>query len=390
MSLTESRLYRETLAAAIAFHARKLWLEHGDDECFAMVVPGEEHPVFASIMGQAGREFGLVLFRGPTVGSDLMDVLGSDEPENAFQDDLTFLSFSMTRYEDVAPEGRSFLARAGVAGRRQDIVPFFFAKEPGKAPRKLTQPEVKTYLYALKGTLKAKEAGLLVPMPFRPGEETLTLLLSGDPLDPEVTTECRRLGSSGAEETHVDEREDIVPAPDDLDGWKRCDQRLFRRAQGRLKETVDSHELALELYFGSRDAYRRFLNDPNDQFPSTCFFEWYWHDHRVASTGMSLAERMLSGALPQAERLLLEARLRAVPSLFKVERIEKGKSLTVLDVLFGGETMVYDKALSESATVNMGLAARVFPAGSFHLVSPLGPPLAPLELDGALGFLQHL
>jgi len=105
---------------------------------------------------------------------------------------------------------------------------------------------------------------------------------------------------------------------------------------------------------------------------------------------MSLAERMLGGALPEAERLLLKARLNAVPSLFKVERIERGKSFTVLDVLFGGETVVHDKAMSETATANMGLAARVFPAGSFHFASPLGPPLAPLELDGALEFLQHL
>ncbi|HRT93988.1 MAG TPA: hypothetical protein P5532_06160 [Planctomycetota bacterium] len=193
MSLTESRLYRETLAAAFAFQARKLWLEHGDDDTFAITIPGEEHPVFACIMGQAGHEFGLVLFRGPTAESDVFDVLGGDHSGTAFQNALTFLSFSMTRYGDVPPDGRSFLAKAGFAGRRHDMVPFFFAKEPRRAPRRLTPPEVRTCLYALKGMVKAKDEGLLVPMPSRPGEERSMLLLSGDPLNPVVSENSSEL-----------------------------------------------------------------------------------------------------------------------------------------------------------------------------------------------------
>jgi hypothetical protein len=59
-------------------------------------------------------------------------------------------------------------------------------------------------------------------------------------------------------------------------------------------------------------------------------------------------------------------------------------------VLFGGEVVVHDRGLSESATVDMDFAARVFPAGAFHFASPLGPPLAPVEIQTAVKYLQRL
>jgi len=41
-------------------------------------------------------------------------------------------------------------------------------------------------------------------------------------------------------------------------------------------------------------------------------------------------------ALAEAERMLVDARLRVRPSVYKVEAITKGESLTLLDVLQGG------------------------------------------------------
>jgi hypothetical protein len=526
MSLTESRLYRETLAAAMAFHARKLWLEYENDECAAVVVPGEEHPMLASIMGQGGEEFGLVLFRGPAAGRSLLRILERDVRENDAPDDAPFVGFSMDRYEEIPPPGRSFLAKAAFTGRGRDIAPSFFAKDANREPRRVTSDEVRKCLCALKGILKARDAGLLTPPAFDAGRDTLTLVLSGDPLDPEVKTEYRRiavqpavpvaslsnaradlkglpripgrwllgfpslpvsiasddrtvrlvlivdepselilvgnpvqgglseavdrvcqalrgentqkqsgipaevlitsqdlfqaiapvldslgarcryeprlplldsvlrdfikhLGDGEAEPDDTDEDEEAVPAPEDLDGWKRCDASLYQRAQARIAEAAETPDRAFVQYFGSAKAASGSLNDPDDRLPSMAFFEWFWLDYRAPGRQRTLAERMLAEPLPEPQRILLEARLQATPSLFKVERIERGTSLTMLDVLFGGEVVLHDKSLSETARVDFVFPARIFPAGNYHFGSPLGPPLPAIDADRVLHFLEQ-
>jgi hypothetical protein len=526
MAMLESRLYRETLAAAEAFHARKLWLEFENDDCFAVVVPGEEQPMLASIMGQSGQEYGLVLFRGPNACSCLMSMLDRDPQDMGVAEETAFMGFSVGRYDETPPFGRSFLARARFTGRHSDTVPCFLVMDAGRHPRAPTRDEVESLLYALKGILKARDTGILEPEPLRPGKETLTLVIGGDPRDPEVSKEHRRYGvvalgidsaapctamelqdlprlpsrwligfptlpvtiqnddrvvqsvlivdetteliltahpvqggtheavdvvirafqgenaqktrgvpeeilianrelfnalwpaldSAGvpcryepaiplldevlrgllnwcddpdAEAERLREDPSAIPAVDDLDGWKACDMQLYRRAQARLAREGGASDRAIRRYFGDVELGDDFLDDPDDPFPGMCFFEWSWLDYRPTKKSKTLAEKMLAEDLPRAERLLLEARVEATPSVFKVQSIERGVSLDLLDVLFGSEVTLHDKALSESAVVDMSFPARVFPAGGFHFGSPLGPPLSALEVDDAIDRLEY-
>ena len=73
MKLTQSRVCRETMASALELDALGLWRELDNDECFALVVPEEEHPMFATIMGQGGMEFGLMLLRGEDAPRNLIE-----------------------------------------------------------------------------------------------------------------------------------------------------------------------------------------------------------------------------------------------------------------------------------------------------------------------------
>ena len=186
-------------------------------------------------------------------------------------------------------------------------------------------------------------------------------------------------------------REDVqeaMPAPDDLAAWKACDNRLYRRAVSRLPNSGHEPAKAIARYFGNVDEGHTFLYDAEDTFPGCCFFEWFWIDYRADKRAKTLAEKMLDEPLPEPEQVLLRARIEAIPSLYKVQEIRKGESLTLLDVFFGGETVVHDRGLSESAAVDMIFAARLFPAGNFHLVSPVGPPLPPFLVEDAIGFLE--
>jgi hypothetical protein len=526
MELSQSRLYRETFAAAAAFHARRFWLEHGNDECFAVVVPGEEHPMLASIMGQGGEEFGLMLFRGPDAYRHWIAMLDAHPGETEMPDDAAFMGFSMTRFGHVPTFGRTFLKKAGATCTRGSVVPFFVAKDAGRQPHAVTPEEVKKFLYVLRGVLKAKDAGFLTPKPVQSTPEIVTLVLGGDALSPDMKVELRltavsrqadvravdvppdlhdlshlpvrwligfpvmplavrdddrsvhlvviadeesemivageavqggvsdalrvifdafrgknplkscgiprevvvasgelfravkpmldRLGVDCRHEPRIPLVDEIAggfikrfsgaepraeplaqvqatpPNPDDLAGWKEWDRLLCRRAAERLGPIERVPDKAIARYFGDADAGNRFLADPDNTFPEHCFCEWRWLDFRVGKGSKSLGEKMLKEGLPEAERILQEARLNAVPSIYRVLRIERGVSLTLLDVLFGGEVVVHDRGLSESSTVDMGFLARVFPAGAFHFSSPLGPPLAPVEIDEAVDYLRSL
>ena len=207
-------------------------------------------------------------------------------------------------------------------------------------------------------------------------------------LDEMIGDSLAKLAGNLGEARQSEDVQEAMPAPADLQGWKACDKRLYHRAMSWLPSTGHFPTKAIARYFGNVDEGKTFLYDPDDTFAGPCFFEWYWIDYRADKCGKTLAETMLSEPLPEPERTLLRARMEAIPSLYKVEDIRKGESLTLLDVLFGGETVVYDRGLSESAVVEMSFPARLFPAGNFHLVSPLGPAMPAFVVDDAVGFLE--
>ena len=531
MALLEPQLYRETLAAAEAFHRRKLWRQYSNEDCFGVAVPGEEDPMLAIVMGQAGEEFGLSLFRGANACGELLDMFERDARDDDILDAPSFISFAMGRYDETPPFGRSFLAKARFVGRGSSLVPCFMAKEAGKQPRALTREELEKFLYVLRGALKAQDSGILKLTPIRPGGAMHTLVLSGDPLNPEVAsqagvfpvaplaadaappqlpedlakmprlagrwlvgfpllpvdiadddrtvrmaliveeeTELILLGQAiqgslaeaveavhdafrgrnalqrkgipgeilvanrelfnalwagldslgvqcryepglplldevlqgfiGTLEDHGPELEEeeeefsvdteVVPSDGDLAGWKACDCQLWRRTGARLKREGGASDRAVARYFGDLDVGDDFLDDPEDPSARTSFFEWCWLDYRATKKSKTLAEMMLAGDLPRAERLLLQARIQATPSIFRVESIRGGESVTLVDILFGGAVEVHDRALSESAEVDASLPARVFPAGKFHFGSMLGPPLLAFDTHAAIEFLERL
>ena len=192
MGLSRSRLCRETFAAAIRFHARGLWKQYPDDHCMALRVPGEKHPLFASILGNAGQAYGLALTRGERALDSLLFILGYGPAHVDVDEDGSHLSFTMTPLREIPPEHRKFLRKARFAGRRESEVPFFMSKEAGKLAREIDPHEAEIFLYALNGILKAFEAGVLDAGPIQHAEEILTLTISGDPLDPDVTAESLR------------------------------------------------------------------------------------------------------------------------------------------------------------------------------------------------------
>ena len=186
--MNEATLYRELFETATAFCDLRLWETYANAHCFAVKVEEEEHPLFASILGNGGEEFGLSLMRGEAGYDRLLTMFSADFDDDAGEQ-MNILGFTMTPMALIPPDFRRPFQLAGPRWTaRGAVVPFFLIKELGKRPRGLCVEDARLVLHVLKGVLKAHHGGLLTPKLLMPGGEMLTLTLSGDVADPDVGT----------------------------------------------------------------------------------------------------------------------------------------------------------------------------------------------------------
>ncbi len=203
-------LLRQTAKAAMTFNKRRLWEEFTNGDLIALEVPTEDHPLIASIMGGGGEEYGLALFRGPGAARCVKAMMESDGTDPELADEASQIAFSMEKLGNFPPEWRKPLKKAGFSGHTKQA-PFFLAKEPGRRPRMIDQKEAETFLYALKGILKAYDSKLLIQKPLGQSGEVPVLTLSGDPLDPEISVRRDFLRDVATENVVSP-----VPAPESL------------------------------------------------------------------------------------------------------------------------------------------------------------------------------
>jgi len=187
-----------------------------------------------------------------------------------------------------------------------------------------------------------------------------------------------------------DTKEVRGPAPDDLKGWKEADRRLY----GRLTHQLQSDRRlwsarAIKGYFNDDDL-DYYVQEHEQQGVLDAFMAWAILDYRPNKTSQTQAEMMLAKGLPEAEAILLRARMEACPTLFRVAGHDpKAGTIDLEDVLLGGSVRAHDRMMSENIEDGIFFAARAFPTGSFHFVELAGPPLgAGMGLE-AVDFLRR-
>lgn len=189
MSLSGPRLFKSLVAAALEYHAREPWEEIADTETFALRLEGEADPVLASVMGQAGLEYGLALFRGENALGKLRAAYAAGNDGEELFEAMSSLAVTLQPLREVPPEFRSVLVQAGFERRREDIAPFFMSKSPGRRAREINKAEARLLLLAMHGILAALDEGAL-PESGPKGascDGLMTVItVTGDPQSPEV------------------------------------------------------------------------------------------------------------------------------------------------------------------------------------------------------------
>jgi hypothetical protein len=180
-----------------------------------------------------------------------------------------------------------------------------------------------------------------------------------------------------------------VPAPEDLKGWKEADRRLY----GRLMQQFESDRRlqsshAVKRYFDDDDL-DYYVQEHEKQGVLGAYMAWAILDYRPNKTSQTQAEKMLEEGLPEAEAILLRARMDSCPTLFRVAGHDpKAGTIDLEDVLLGGSVTAHDRMMSENIEDGIFFAARAFRAGSFHFVELAGPPLGPMMGQEAVEFLR--
>ena len=518
-------LVRHVLQAASDFNARRLWERFSNFDCFAVNIPDRREWMLGVVMGDAGEQFGLSLFRGERAAASLAAILDTNGPGDDATEDTDMVGFTMDTFGELAPEMQRLIREAGLHPRYTDEVPSLLAKPAGRRPRMPEESELSLLLMVLRGAIEADQRKLLHPATMDDRLGVCTLVLTGDPASPQVTVTRERCpveeapptiplplpmpdlaGLPRLDETwlvglfvlpagidgddrslqlllvaedgsrfvlqgrpvfagELDEaisalaetfrganmggrkglpREIVfssrklydtmapvlrpagvrcvyvpvipklqeiaadlldgfgenfpsfaehleaadaqpVPAPDDLAGWKEADRRLSRRFAAFVKSDGRFRAArAVKRYFG-RDDLEHFFEAHAPRSVVQAYAAWVILDYRSTKKSKTPAEQMLAEGLPEAEALLLRARIEAHPTLYRVAGHDsKAGTVRLEDVLLGGEVTVCDQLLSEYVEDGVFIAARAYPAGRFHFLELAGPPLgAGMGLEAA-------
>jgi len=529
--MKRKNIVRDVLQAASEFNSRKLWKRFTNYDCFGVWIAGENERMLGVVLGDAGEQYGLSLFRGPRAVATLTALLDPQGPGDDALEDMDTLSFNMEAFGNLPPEAQDLVREAGWHPGYDEEVPDFLAKAAGGLVRLPDESEFQVLAWVLQAVVEADRKKLLRPatledpegicvihiqpetaavlasvtrerwvpeggaatvplvangreldglprlkttwlvgMPGMPGgiegdDRSLQVLLvvddkedfilqsrpvfSGDlrdavdrlmetfqgkslrkvkglpremifssrrlfeamaPVLEPLGVKCRysstipKLRDLMAEFYDLAEKQDVlfddgeatssaeipVPAPDDLKGWKEADRRFY----GRLIEQFRSNRglsstRAVRRYF-SDDDLEYYVQEHEQQGVLGAYMAWAILDYRPKKSSKTHAEKMLAKGLPEAEAILLRARMEACPTLYRVAGHDaKAGTIDLEDVLLGGSVTAHDRLMAENVEDGIFFAARAFPAGRFHFLELAGPPLGPMMGLEAVDFLRR-
>ncbi len=186
-------IVRSVLDAAEQFIGRKLWKRFTTFDFFGVRVAGRDELILAGVLGDAGEEYGLSLFRGPQAAASIGSLL---EPEGVGDDameEMDMLGFSTEAFGNLPPDAQAMLRKAGLHPRYDEEVPHFLAKPPRQRPRFPHDSELSLLLLVLRGVVEADRKRLLQPATLDDPKGICVLSIDGDLAAPRVSVTRERV-----------------------------------------------------------------------------------------------------------------------------------------------------------------------------------------------------
>lgn len=389
MSGRIDRIARLAIERSLELLRRRLWERVECDSILQLVLPCEEHPVAAALMGHVGEEYGLLMLRGPDAVAMLARGI-LHEDRRVFDVEGDMLSVSFERYADIAQPFREVFVQAGLSPRREQVAPMVFVRRPGGRPRPVRPSDVTTVAWALCGLLVADDSGTLRSS--RRSDEVLEIAVSGKLSAPETVVRLVSHPALAWTESAQDESAwELSEEPQSLAEWKAAERAVTGRIMAEIERQEAVTERARKRYRGTSEPVggaEAEMRDVRSEF--IAFIDWLVADYRATHKSRTLLEKLLARPdLTAVERTLLLARRDAKLSIYRIDAAKPGESIDVEDVLDGERLVVHDASLSTCGVVGLGMPMRLQRIGSWVFPCIAGPPLSPLQFDGALDHLEQ-
>ncbi len=184
-----------------------------------------------------------------------------------------------------------------------------------------------------------------------------------------------RLSEATAEEMETKE-----PRLSDYDLWRDRDNMVTEFLFEQLRRSRRSTEKPERKYFGNSG---RIADATEISLELIAFWEWLFMQFRPTKKSKTIAEVVLSKAdsFPKFTMDILRARSTAGHSFYRVEEVETGESITLIDTINGQRHLVHDRSFSLAAEIDMQFAARIYSAGPYFFICVASPPTRGMMLD---------
>jgi hypothetical protein len=179
------------------FNSRKLWKRFTNYDCFGVRIAGEGELMLGVVLGDAGEEYGLSLFRGPNAAASFAALLDSEGLVDDVVEDMDMLGFTMMAFGSLPPEDQSLMREVGQHPRYDEKVPHFLAKPPTCRARFPDESELSLLLLVVRGVVEADKKRLLQPARLGDKDGVCVLNISSDTASPHVTVTRERLQKCG-------------------------------------------------------------------------------------------------------------------------------------------------------------------------------------------------
>jgi len=183
----------------------------------------------------------------------------------------------------------------------------------------------------------------------------------------------------------------VVPADDDLQGWKLVQKALTNRL---INFWHDSDYLRKnrpsKKFFGDAD-WEYYIDEYGEMMALPTYVTWAALTYRTAKNKPTYAEKLLSESLPESLRISLESLNNSYPSLYQITETDAETGYVALkDLLLSKTVTVHDQGLSEMARQGWIVPFRVYPIGNFHFADIAGPIFNALDSTEVIDELLKL
>jgi hypothetical protein len=189
------------LQAAGAFNSRQLWKRFTNSDCFAVRIAGQDEPMLGVVLGNAGEEYGLSLFRGPHAAGAFAALLDSDGLGDDALNEMDMLGFSTLAFGELPSEDQTRMREAGLRPRHDEQVPHFLAKPAGQRTRFPDESELNLLLLVLRAVVEADKKKLLQPARLEDEDGICVLAISGEAAAPQVSVTREHWRQEGTSKT---------------------------------------------------------------------------------------------------------------------------------------------------------------------------------------------